>query len=249
MIRMNSSDIEPRRVQSGRTRGTPPCKARTRGRMPVQTLVILVAAIALGAGLWAGQRFFAGGAATDAPQLRGALAYPTPRELPPFELQQADGTPLDAAELAGRWTLVFFGFTHCPDVCPTTLAQLAAAQERWSDLPAEDRPQVLFVSVDPERDSPAKTGEYARFFGPEILAATAGHEVLEPFARSLGMLYMPAALDGSGGQPAPGEPYTVDHSSKVAVLDPQVRLTALLKAPLDAAVVDADLRALMAAQR
>lgn len=231
-----------------------------RGRMAPQTLIILVAALALGAGLWAGQRWFAPSAPAT-PELRGALAYPTPRELPPFTLQQSDGTPLTREELAGRWTLVFFGFTHCPDICPTTLALLVRAQERWADLPADEQPRVLFVSVDPERDSPQRTGEYAAYFGPGILAATAEHAMLEPFARSLGMVYMktelPAAPAPAGvvedgeGSPANGTPdaYTVDHSSSVAVLDPDVRLVAVLRPPLDADIVAADVRALVEARR
>jgi protein SCO1/2 len=236
-----------------------PRRARMRGRMAPQTLIILSAALALGAGLLAGQRYFAP-SAPELPVLQGALAYPTPRELPPFTLQQSDGTALSREELAGRWTLVFFGFTHCPDICPTTLALLVRAQEHWADLPAEQQPRVLFVSVDPERDSPQRTGEYAAYFGPDIVAATAEHAVLEPFARSLGMVYMKTALPaasapaGSGdGDAGPGngapEPYTVDHSSSVAVLDPDVRLVAVLRPPLDADVVAADLRALVEARQ
>src|SRR5688572_28487024 len=105
--------------------------------------------------------------AVDASRLRTARLYPAQRALAPFELQQSDGTPLTADELRGHWTLVFLGFTHCPDVCPTTLSDLAAAQRQWADVPAGARPRVLFVSVDPARDTPAKTGEYAAFFHPD----------------------------------------------------------------------------------
>lgn len=234
-----------------------PRRVRMRGRMAPQTLLILSAALALGAGLLAGQRYFAP-SAPELPQLQGALAYPTPRELPPFTLQESDGTALTREELAGRWTLVFFGFTHCPDICPTTLALLVRAQERWAHLPAEQQPRVLFVSVDPERDSPQRTGEYAAYFGPDIVAATAEHAVLEPFARTLGMVYMKTALPAAaatdagdeGGDPMNGAPeaYTVDHSSSVAVLDPDVRLVAVLRPPLDAEIVAADLRTLVEAR-
>ena len=205
-----------------------------RGRIATSTLVILATAVALGAGLWAGQRMFGGASAL--PELKGALAYPTPRELPPVSLQQSDGTELTLEELSGRWTLVFFGFTHCPDICPTTLAQLAQAKRQLTDLPEDEQPQVLFVSVDPERDSPERAGTYATHFDPGFLAATADHAVLEPFARGMGMVYMQSPLEGGG--------YTVDHSSSIAVLDPEARLVALMRPPFDAAVIASDLRAL-----
>lgn len=224
---------------NARMKAKAPRAARMRGRIATSTLLILAAAVALGAGLWAGQRWF-GAAGSAQPELQRTLTYPTPRQLPPFSLQQSDGTELTLEELSGRWTLVFFGFTHCPDVCPTTLAQLAQAGRQWQDLPPPSQPQVLFVSVDPERDTPGMTGRYAAHFGPDILAATAGHAVLEPFARTLGMVYMQTPLEGGG--------YTVDHSSSVAVLDPQGQLVAVLRPPFDAAVIAADMRALVEAR-
>lgn len=216
-----------------------PRAARMRGRIALSTLLILATAVALGAGLWVGQRWFSGSASLT-PELQGALAYPEPRPLPPFTLQQSDGTPLDQDELAGRWTLVFFGFTHCPDICPMTLAQLAQAEKQWQALPDDQQPQVLFVSVDPERDTPELAGRYATHFSPAFLAATASHEVLEPFARTMGMVYMQSPLEGGG--------YTVDHSSSIAVLDPEGRLVALMRPPFDAAVIAADMRALAEAR-
>src|SRR5690606_15397611 len=116
------------------------------------TLVVLVAALAAALGFWAAQHRLAADRA--AAQLQAVRLFPQPRELPPFSLQQSDGTPLVPGELQGHWTLVFLGFTHCPDVCPTTLAQLAQAQKQWAALPEATRPRVLFVSVDPERDTP-----------------------------------------------------------------------------------------------
>jgi protein SCO1/2 len=197
---------------------------------------ILLVALAAGLGLWAGQRWFA--APPRAP-LAATLLYPQPRELPPFRLDGGDGTPIDAAALGGRWTLVFLGFTHCPDVCPTTLADLGRAQKALLDLAPEIRPQVLFVSADPERDTPQKTAEYARFFSPGALGATADHARLEAFARSLGMVYMKSELENGD--------YTVDHSSRIALLDPQARLAGQIAPPLDAAKIAADLRILASA--
>ena len=204
------------------------------------TLVVLLAALAGGLGLLAASRVFDRPEAAGQPALQVVKLFPQPREIPPFSLVQSDGTQLVPGELHGHWTLVFIGFTFCPDVCPTTLAQLARAQKRWESLPESTRPRVLFVSVDPERDTPELAGRYAAHFDPGFLGATAGHEVLEPFARSMGMVYMQSPLEGGG--------YTVDHSSNIAVLDPQARLVGLMRPPFEAATIAADLRALAGAR-
>ena len=96
------------------------------------TAWILVAALAAGLGLLAAWQLFGRGGETKAPQLEAVTLLPQPRELPAFNLRQSDGTPLVAGELAGHWTLVFLGFTFCPDVCPTTLAATA-------DVPALEK--------------------------------------------------------------------------------------------------------------
>jgi protein SCO1/2 len=205
------------------------------------TLLILLAALAAGLGLWAAQVAFApGGApapaampAVDPARLKAVRLFPAPRAIAPFALQQSDGSPLEPAELAGRWTVVFLGFTHCPDVCPTTLTDLSRAQKAWDNLPEARRPQVLFVSVDPERDSPEKTGEYAAYFHPATLAATAPEPALGQFATSLGMVYMKVPLEGGD--------YTMDHSNALVVLDPQGRQVGLIRPPLVPDDIAADL--------
>ena len=196
---------------------------------------ILIVALAAGLGLWAGERWFAQPSAAGVIALRNGVLFPQPRTLPAFALD-GDAGRIDAAALQGRWTLVFLGFTHCPDVCPTTLAQLAAAQKQLADLPEAQRPRILFVSADPERDTPKVTTDYARHFSPTALGATADAARLDPFVRSLGMVYMKSDL-GNGE-------YTVDHSPNIALLDPQARFAGFLRPPLDTAQIAADLRQL-----
>ena len=203
------------------------------------TTFILVLALAAGLGLWAAQRWLGHGDATP-PQLQAVRLFEQPRELPPFSLRQSDGTPLVPGELKGHWTLVFLGFTHCPDVCPTTLAELAQAQKQWAALPESTRPRVLFVSVDPDRDTPDRTGEYAHGFNRDTLAATADIPSLEAFARSLSMVFMkvPAAAG------APADQYSVDHSASIAVLDPQARMAGVITPPLEPKAIAEDLQRL-----
>lgn len=188
------------------------------------TLIILCIALAGGLGLLAAQRYFAAPASTPASQLEVVQLYPQPRELPDFALQQSDGTQLLPGELAGHWTLVFIGFTHCPDVCPMTLTHLAQAQREWEALPETTRPRVLFVSVDPERDTPERLGEYAHAFHRDTLAATADVPTLERFSRALSMVFAKVPLDAE----APDGAYTIDHSASLAVLDPQGRMAGVV---------------------
>lgn len=203
------------------------------------TLIVLIVALAAGLGLLASQKLF-GPRASSLPQTQAVKLFPTPRALPGFSLQQSDGTRLVPGELHGHWTLVFLGFTHCPDVCPTTLAELAQAQKAWEALPDTSRPRVLFVSVDPGRDTPDRIGEYAHAFHRDTMAATADLPSLEKFARSLSLVF--AKVPPPDG--APADQYSVDHSATIAVLDPQGRMAGVIQPPLDPKAIAADMIAL-----
>lgn len=200
--------------------------------------VLIVAALAAGLGLWTSQRAHAP-AAPVLPATRAVTLFPTPRELPAFALQQDGGKVLDKAALKGHWTVVFLGFTHCPDICPTTLAQLAGAQKQWAALPAAARPRVLFVSADPERDTPQLVTRYARAFHPDSLAATAPLPQLEAFARSLSLVFMKAP--GTSGDPTD---YSIDHSAALVLLDPQARMAGVTQPPFDVKGIASDLEML-----
>jgi protein SCO1/2 len=217
---------------------------RARGFMDRTMVWVVVAALAAGLGLWAAQAWLPArradaGKAPDAavarPALQAVRLFAEPRELPPFRLDAPDAA-LVPADLVGHWTVVFLGFTHCPDVCPTTLAELAKAQKAWAALPEATRPRVLFVSVDPARDTPAKLAEYAHFFHPDTRVATAAEPALHEFVQSLGMVYMKVEQ--------PGGDYSMDHSSTLVVLDPQGRQAGLIRPPLDFKAIASDLSSL-----
>ena len=198
------------------------------------TLLILLVAVATAAGLVAAGYVF-DRPRTGGPALKTAHLMSTARELPPFALRQSDRTELVPGELRGHWRVVFLGFTYCPDVCPTTLSQLAIAQKRWESLPETTRPRVLFVSVDPERDTIDTIGEYAHAFHKDTLAATADVPTLEKFARSLSLVFAKVPQGDEPGQ------YTIDHSATLVLLDPQGRMAGVIQPPLEPAAIAEDL--------
>jgi protein SCO1 len=207
------------------------------------TLLILLVALATGAGLVAAEYVYNRQAATE-PELTTVRRLSQPRELPGFQLQQSDRTQLIPGELRGHWTVVFLGFTACPDICPTTLAQLAQAQKRWESLPESVRPRVLFVSVDPERDTVERIGEYAHSFHKDTLAATADIPALERFTKSLSLVFAKVPQ----GEGATADQYTIDHSSALVLLDPQGRMAGVIQqtehTPLQPKAIAEDLIAL-----
>ncbi|HYG05110.1 MAG TPA: SCO family protein [Stenotrophomonas sp.] len=202
------------------------------------TGIVIAVALAAGLGLLAAQKFFnTGPAGSPWPAAESVTMYPQPRPVPDFSLRQSDGTALVPGELKGHWTLVFIGFLSCPDVCPTTLAELARAQQQWETIPEGLRPRLLFVSVDPERDTPARVGEYAHAFHKDTLAATADVPELERFATSLGLVFQ--KVPGKHFDENPSD-YSMDHSAGIAVLDPQGRLAGLIRPPFQVPTIASD---------
>ena len=197
------------------------------------THLILIAAVAAAFGLWLGSRAFV---PAQAPKLVAAVLYPAPRPLPDFHLTRADGTPLTAADWKGRWTVAFFGYTNCPDVCPTTLATFkqVAATLRAEGL--ADRWRFDFISVDPERDTPERLAGYVGYFSKDFIAATGTDEELTALTRALGLVYARVPT-GSGD-------YTVDHSASAVIIDPGGREAGLFRPPFSASAIAADLRTL-----
>ncbi|GMU44638.1 MAG: SCO family protein [Xanthomonadales bacterium] len=204
-------------------------------RLPwIITALALLAAVA---GYVASRIVFSPG--THALPLAGTLLYPEPRPLPDFRLQRDDGSALTQADWRGRWRLLFFGFTHCPDVCPTTLATAKAALAALRKDHPDARVAVSFVSVDPERDTPDKLGAYVHFFDPAFEAATGTQEQLQALTRALWVVY--EKVPGTGG---PGD-YSIDHSASLLLIDPQGRLVGQMRPPQRADVIAADLALLI----
>jgi protein SCO1/2 len=164
--------------------------------------------------------------------LRVGTALPQPRALPGFALVDQAGRPFDAKRFEGRWSLLFTGFTHCPDVCPTTVALMADLRRR---VPRDDL-QFVFLSVDPERDTPEAVARYLAHFDPSLVGATGRREEMERLTSGLGLAQVRNPdVDGE---------YTVDHSTAFVLIDPEARLAGYFSAPHEREALAADLAAL-----
>ncbi|MBN8429507.1 SCO family protein [Microbulbifer salipaludis] len=175
---------------------------------------------------------------TDA-ELRanGAIKLERPRILDEFELLADTGDAFKTTELAGRWTLVFFGFTHCPDVCPTTLATLNNFYQTLDEETQEDT-DILLVSVDPQRDKPEQLHSYVRYFNPDFYGVTGEFLNLKRFANQLNVPFNKVPLDDGN--------YTVDHGSQVVLINPRGHYHGFFKAPLDPAKMKLTYRSMRA---
>jgi protein SCO1/2 len=204
---------------------------RSDGRVSA-TGLILVASLSAAFGLWGGARFLV---SPEPATLQASVMYPAPRPLPAFHLTRADNTSLTLADWQGHWTVAFFGYTHCPDVCPTTLATF---KQVWKQLDPAVAANVRFdfISVDPVRDTPEQLARYVGYFNPGFIAATGDDDALMALTQALGLVYSRAKSEGGD--------YTVDHSASAVIIDPQGRQAGLFRPPFDASRIAADLSTL-----
>jgi len=170
-----------------------------------------------------------------------AAVYPAPRPLPAVALRAQDGAPFGRDRLAGHYTLLFLGYTNCPDVCPTTLLDLAGARRALAGLPGALQPAVVMLSVDPARDTPAVLARYLAHFDPSFVGVSGPDEALQAWAHALGAVYeREAARDGA---------YRVDHTAALFLIDPSARLLAVYPTTPSAATLAADYARLVQARR
>ncbi len=161
-------------------------------------------------------------------------AAPPPRILPEpkapdtFQLLDHDGKPFDRERLKGKWSLICFGYTHCPDICPTALAILQAVFRKLEKRPEISRDlQGVFISVDPKHDTPELLKEYVTYFNPAFLGVTGDARELKALSGQMGARYSIAYSWESTGE----MDYLVDHSAALYLVDPQARLYAAFKPP------------------
>ena len=184
---------------------------------PRNSLVAIGLAAVLAAGIFLGLR-------TQAPaESKYALVLPAPNPVPAFSLVDQHGNPADQTVFEGQWDLVFFGFTHCPDICPTTLQVLSTAKTALEERGHSPLPRIVLVSVDPERDTPEIMSQYVDYFGEDNLGITGSLEEVRKLTSGLGIYFEKQSADG--------DDYVVDHSAAVLVIDPDGGFHALFSGP------------------
>jgi protein SCO1 len=205
------------------------------GRL-LRRLPLAAALLAAAAGVWFGAEYFQQG--SGAPRLSAGTRLSRPAPLQPFRLTDQAGKPFTLERLRGHWTFLAIGYTSCPDVCPTTLATFRALSLAVNAPGARPGAQFLFVSVDPERDTPERLARYVHYFDPRFLAATGSDAALRGLTRQLGLPYARVeAKDSAMG-------YLMDHSAAIVLIDPRVRFTAIFTAPQDPTTMAADFAAI-----
>jgi protein SCO1/2 len=199
-------------------------------------LCISLALLSLATGLTAWRML----AAYKHPPTDSLIVLPEPRQIAPVALTDQDGKAFTQDNFKGHWSLLFFGFTSCPDVCPNTLFQLQHARQQWLDEnDSTDFPQVYLVTVDPERDTPQKLADYLGYFDPTFIGLTGAAEQVQALASQLGIAvfvepHAPENLE-----------YTVDHGASLLLFDPLGQFYGVIPAPLDAARVARDVLAVI----
>ncbi len=196
-------------------------------------LALIIAGAGLATALWWRQpAFFA------QPSLLTGTMFAPRRELPDFTLIDHQGRSFAPANLKGAWSVLYFGYTNCPDVCPATLSTLAAVEKRLRAANTA-RPKVVFISVDAARDTPEQLARYVPYFDPEFLGATAKDQAtIEDVAREFGVVVLLTPhKDGT---------YSVDHSSAMVVVDPKGRIAAILTGPFTTDSLQADFTQILA---
>jgi protein SCO1/2 len=187
----------------------------------------------------------------DELQLKSGLMIPVAKALKPFTLTQyvasPDGgknhaQPFTNENLKGKWTLMFFGFTNCPMLCPTTMAQLSNAYQQLQTKNFSPLPQVVFVSVDPERDSLDKVHTFATTFNPTFIGTrTDDMKALNQMTREMDVVFekvaQPASITGDKDRQSS---YTINHSGDIVVINPQGHFAAILTMPHEAQDLTAD---------
>lgn len=189
------------------------------------TVFVLIAVVALVLGLAVNQ-VLNGKSQNDPAALLGAgiVMLPQQRQVPALDFVDQDGQTFSTGQLKDQWSLLFFGYTFCPDICPATLAQLRQLrtqipEEAWNNL------RIVLVTVDPNRDSPEQMKKYLGYFDAGFMGLTGEPDTIQKLANAVSIPYIPADTSK--------ENYTVDHSGNLAVIGPDGTQRGFIRAPIN----------------
>lgn len=155
-------------------------------------------------------------------RINGAVVLNSPRIFSDFDLVDHQGQVFNQERLQDVWSIVFFGFTHCPDICPTTLATLNDTYSKLKDR-EQERLQIVMISIDPERDTVEKLAQYVPYFNDEFIGVTGNKHLIRRLTAELNIAYNQVPLDSGD--------YTVDHSTQLVLINPKGHYHGFFKAP------------------
>jgi len=204
--------------------------------MPVSPVIIIIALIAVVLGGWISAHFFNNPDANRAQKnltIKSGTFLNTTRSLSDFKLTDHSEAAFTPQSLKGKWSFLFFGYTHCPDVCPNTLTVLKViASQLEKTMPKiANSTQTIFVSVDPERDTPKHLKQFVQYFNQRFIGVTGPHVELQKLTKQLGILYAIGDIDNKDKNK---KNYLVDHSAHILLFNPQGHFQALFSYPHDA---------------
>ncbi len=205
----------------------------TRNRRVAITVLVLLAFAALITGVFVSQQIHQ--SKTRALANFHGTRLANPRSMQPFSLEATNGQAFNNDSLHGKWTLVFFGFTNCGYLCPTTLTELAKTYRILQQKNVSPLPQIVFISVDPTRDDRLKIKKYVRAFDPSFLGARGSEKQVHQLAASLGVAYERVAPAKDSSQN-----YDIQHNGAVILFNPRGELEAFFTSPQQAALLAAD---------
>ncbi len=192
----------------------------------MKTLIIVLLLTAFGAGLGMYSSSYYTSKINAVPEIQG-LMWPNPKQLRPFASINQSGDVFGLDNLQGKWSFIFFGYTHCPDVCPITLSLLDDVHKKMQDKGINEDIQIIFMTVDPERDTTELLKDYIEYFNTEFIALGGTKEQVESLTRQIGIAYAKAET-GSDND------YLVDHSASVFLIGPKGHLISVFSSPHDA---------------
>lgn len=201
------------------------------------TVFVLVAIVALVMGLTVNKVLTSKGQGDPTVLLdAGIILLPQSRSLPALSLTNQDGEAVAVDQLKNQWSLLFFGYTFCPDICPATLAQLRQLQ---GQLPPETvaKLRIVLVSVDPHRDTPEQLKKYLDYFDAGFIGLTGEQATLQKLANAVSIPYIPADTSK--------ENYTVDHSGNLVIIGPDGKQRGFIRAPINNTKLAAQLPGLL----
>ena len=199
---------------------------------------IIIGALAMGAGIWLARLLTQYSMEADP---LAATRFPAARPVQAFSLLDHTGKVFDNQTLAGHWSFLFFGYTHCPDVCPTTMSVLNSVAQRLQG--SGESVRFVMVTVDPARDTAEKLGQFVTYFNGDFVGVTGSEGALEQLTKQLGILHMKVTDAESASA------YLVDHTASVFLFDPDGNFHAVFSPPLSAETMAGDFSRMVRAYR